>query len=150
MIKRTIKYKDFDGNDRIEDAYFNLTKSEMIEFALDLPENVSDSVSDNSKDMDVKEAASKISDMLGKKGVYNFIKDLILKSYGVRKDEGRRFAKVDDNGRPLSIEFAQTMAFESIMEEFRTNDIEAAKFIQALIPADIADKMPNVANVANS
>lgn len=150
MIKRTIKYKDFDGNDRIEDAYFNLTKSEMIEFALDLPENVSDSVSDNPKDMDVKEAASKISDMLGKKGVYNFIKDLILKSYGVRKDEGRRFAKVDDNGRPLSIEFAQTMAFESIMEEFRTNDIEAAKFIQALIPADIAEKMPNVANVANS
>lgn len=150
MIKRVIKYKDFDGNNRVEDAYFNLTKSEMIEFALDLPENVSDSVSDNPKDMDVKEAASKISGVLGKKGAYNFIKDLILKSYGVRKDDGRRFAKVDENGRPLSIEFAQTMAFESIMEEFRTNDIEAAKFIQTLIPADIAEKMPNVTNMANS
>lgn len=147
MIKRTINYKDFDGKDRVEDAYFNLTKSEMIEFALDLPENVSDTVNDNPKDIDVNVAASKISDMLGKKGVYNFIKDLILKSYGVRKDEGRRFAKVDDNGRPLSIEFSQTMAFETIMEEFRTNDIEAAKFIQALIPGDIADKMPNVTSM---
>lgn len=147
MIKRTINYKDFDGKDRVEDAYFNLTKSEMIEFALELPENVSDSVSDNPKDMDVNAAASKLSDMLGKKGVYKFIKDLILKSYGVRKDEGRRFAKVDENGRPLSVEFSQTMAFESIMEEFRTNDIEAAKFIQALIPGDIADKMPNVTSM---
>lgn len=149
MIKRTIKYKDFDGNDRVEDAYFNLTKSEMIEFALDLPDNVSNTVDNDPKDMDVKEAASKISGVLGKKGAYNFIKDLILKSYGVRKDDGRRFAKVDENGRPLSIEFAQTMAFESIMEEFRTNDIEAAKFIQALIPGDIADKMPNVASIVN-
>lgn len=150
MIKRTITYKDFDGKERVEDAYFNLTKSEMIEFALDLPERVTDTVNNNTENMDVNKAAMKISDMLGKKGAYNFIKDLILKSYGVRKDEGRRFAKVDDNGRPLSIEFSQTMAFESIMEEFRTNDIEAAKFVQALIPGDIADKMPNVSNLVNA
>lgn len=150
MLKRTIKYKDFDGKDRVEDAYFNLTKSEMIEFALDLPENVSDTVKENPENMDVDTTALKLSDMLGKKGVYNFIKDLVLKSYGVRKDEGRRFAKVDDNGRPYSIEFSQTMAYETIMEEFRTNDIEAAKFIQALIPGDISDKMPNVTNMINA
>lgn len=149
MLKRTINYKDFDGKDRVEDAYFNLTKSEMIEFALDLPENVSDTVREKPESMDVNETALKLSDMLGKKGVYNFIKDLVLKSYGIRKDEGRRFAKVDDNGKPLYIEFSQTMAYETIMEEFRTNDIEAAKFIQALIPGDIADKMPNVTNIVS-
>lgn len=151
MIKRTITYKDFDGKERIEDAYFNLTKSEMIEFALDLPERVSDTVSsETAETMDVNKAVTKITDMLGKKGVYNFIKDLVLKSYGIRKDEGRRFTKVDDNGRPLSIEFSETMAFETIMEEFRTNDIEAAKFINALIPGDIAAKMPNVTNMINA
>lgn len=150
MIKRTIKCKDFDGKDRIEDAWFHLTKSEMIEFALDLPERVSDTVSEDAKNMDINTAALKISDMLGKKGVHNFIKDLILKSYGVRKDDGRRFAKVDDNGRPLWIEFSQTMAFETLMEEFRNNDIEAAKFVQALIPGDVADKMPNVTAMANA
>ena len=149
MIKRTIKYKDFDNKDRIEDAWFHLTKTEMIDFALELPERVSDSVNDKTEEMDIDTAALKISDMLGKKGVHNFIKDLILKSYGVRKDEGRRFAKVDDNGRPLSIEFSQTMAFETLMEEFRTNDIEAAKFVQAVIPGDIADKMPNVAAITS-
>lgn len=153
MFKKTITYKDFDGKDRIEDAYFNLTKSEMIDFALELPEQVSDAArdnTDNTKDMDVNKAVSKLSYMLGTKGVHNFIKDLILKSYGVRKDEGRRFAKTDDNGVPLYIGFSQTMAFETIMEEFRSNDIEAAKFVKALIPADVADKMPNVTNIVNA
>ena len=150
MHKKTIAYKDFDGNDRVEDAYFNLTKSEMIEFALDLPDNVSDTVSEKPENMDVNQAVSKISTVLGKKGVYNFIKDLILKSYGVRKDDGRRFAKLDDDGKPLWIGFSQTMAFETIMEEFRTNDIEAAKFVQALIPGDVSSKMSNVTNMVNA
>lgn len=144
MHKKTVTYKDFDNNERTEDLYFNMTKTEMTEFALELPDGVSDTVDKDPKNMDVDKAASKIATMLGKKGVFNFIKDLVLKSYGVRKDDGRRFAKTDENGRPLSIEFAQTMAFETIMEEFRTNDIAASEFINALIPGDIADKMPVV------
>jgi len=27
MLKKTIKYTDFDGNERTEDFYFNLTKA---------------------------------------------------------------------------------------------------------------------------
>ena len=150
MVKRTIAYKDFDNKDRIEDAWFHLTKTEMIDFALGLPEGVPDTVKDDTEKIDVDTAALKLSSMLGKKGTHQFIKDLILKSYGVRKDDGRRFAKLDDNGRPLWIEFSQTMAFETLMEEFRTNDIEAAKFVQNLIPGDIADKMPNVTSMANT
>lgn len=146
MHKKTVTYKDFDNNERTEDLYFNMTKTEMTEFALDLPDGISDTVDKDPKTMDVEKAASKITSMLGKKGVFNFIKDLVLKSYGVRKDDGRRFAKTDENGRPLYIEFAQTMAFETIMEEFRTNDIAASEFINALIPGDIANKMSVVKN----
>ena len=144
MFKKTVTYTDFDGNNRIEDTYFNLTKTEMIEFALNLPDNVSETVDNNAENMDMDKATTKIASMLGTKGVFNFIKDLVLKSYGVRKDEGRRFAKVDENGRPLSIEFAQTMAFEAIMEEFRTNDVAAANFVKALIPSDAANKMSSI------
>ena len=144
MHKKTVTYKDFDNNERTEDLYFNLTKTEMTEFALELPDGVSDTVDKDPKNMDVEKAASKIATVLGKKGVFNFIKDLILKSYGVRKDDGRRFAKTDENGKPLYIEFSQTMAFETIMEEFRTDDVAAAKFINALIPGNIADKMPTI------
>ena len=117
MYKKTITYKDFDEKERIEDVYFNLTKTELIDFALELPDNVSDSMANEQEGTDV------------------------------RKDEGRRFAKVDENGKPLSIEFAETMAFEAIMDEFMSDDKAAAEFVNMVIPQSIADKMPNVQNI---
>lgn len=138
MYKKTITYNDFDGNERTEDAYFNLTKTEMIEFALELPDGVSNTV--DPAEMDTDKAASKIANMLGKKGVFNFIKDLILKSYGIRKEDGRRFEKSEQ----IRAEFAQTMAFESIMDEFMSDDIAAAKFVKAVIPDKVSDKIPDI------
>lgn len=138
MYKKTITYNDFDGNERTEDAYFNLTKTEMIEFALELPDGVSNTV--DPTEMDTDKAASKIASMLGKKGVFNFIKDLILKSYGIRKEDGRRFEKSDQ----IRAEFAQTMAFESIMDEFMSNDIAAANFVKAVIPDKVSNKIPDI------
>lgn len=144
MLKKTITYTDFEGKERIEDIYFNLTKSELIEFALNLPDNVSDSMGKDPDKMDEKTAVTKITSAFGSKGIFGFIKDLILKSYGVKKDEGRRFAKTDENGNPLWIEFSQTMAFETIMDEFMNDDLAAANFVNSVIPASVADKMPNV------
>lgn len=138
MYKKTITYNDFDGNERTEDAYFNLTKTEMIEFALELPDGVSNTV--DPTEMDTDKAASKIASMLGKKGVFNFIKDLILKSYGIRKEDGRRFEKSDQ----IRAEFAQTMAFESIMDEFMSDDIAAANFVKAVIPDKVSNKIPDI------
>lgn len=147
MYKKTITYKDFDEKERIEDVYFNLTKSELIDFALELPDNVSDSIANESEGTDESKAVTKIMSAFTSKSIFKFLKDLILKSYGVRKDEGRRFAKVDENGKPLSVEFAETMAFEAIMDEFLSDDKAAADFVNAVIPASIADKMPNVQNI---
>lgn len=144
MHKKTVTYRDFNNVERTEDLYFNLTKTEMIEFALELPDGVSDTVDKDPEKMDTEKAASKIASMLGTKGVFKFIKDLILKSYGVRKDEGRRFAKTDEDGRPLYIEFSQTMAFEAIMDEFTSNDIAAAEFVNAVIPSNAGNKTISV------
>jgi hypothetical protein len=140
MYKKTIVYKDFEGNDRVEDAYFNLTKTELIDFALDLPDNVSDSIKDKPEQMDEKQAITKIFGAFGSKGILNFIKELVLRSYGIKREEGRRFEKSEQ----IRIEFSQTMAFESIMDEFMKDDIGAAEFVNAIIPSDVADGMPNV------
>lgn len=148
MYKKTVSYEDFDGNKRIEDNYFNLTKSELIEFALDLPDNVSGSMVKDGENIDENQAMTKIMSAFNSKGIFQFIKDLILKSYGVRKDEGRRFAKKDENGIPLSIAFSETMAFETIMNEFMEDDIAAAEFVNGVIPSSLADKMPNVQKIA--
>ena len=34
MLKKTIKYTDYDGNEREEDFYFNLSKAEVTEMEL--------------------------------------------------------------------------------------------------------------------
>lgn len=147
MYKKTVTYTDFDGNERIEDLYFNLTKTELIDFALSLPDNVSNSMTENSDNMDTDKAVTKVLSAFRTKSIFKFLQDLILKSYGVRTDEGRRFAKTDSNGMPLANQFKETMAFEAIMDEFTTDDNAAAEFVNRVIPKKIADNMPSSNNI---
>lgn len=132
MLKKTITYKDYDGVERTEDHYFNLTQTELAEIALDLPDGISeiDVTESNEK------AAMKLIDKLGGKGVFKFIKDLMLKSYGIRVD-GRRFEKSEK----ISTEFSQTLAFDTMFMELVSDDVAAANFVNAVIPAEAASKL---------
>lgn len=147
MYKKTVTYTDFDGNERIEDLYFNLTKTELTDFALSLPDGVSNSIPDNTEEMDENKAVTKVMSAFTSKSIFKFIQDLVLKSYGVRMDEGRRFAKTDSNGVPLANQFKETMAFEAVMDELTVDDKAAAEFVNMIIPKNIADKMPNIKNI---
>ena len=132
MLKKTITYKDFDGNERTEEHYFNLTQTELAEIAIGLPDGISE--------IDVTEsneqAGQKLLDKLGGDGVFKFLKDLMLKSYGIRVDS-RRFEKSDQ----ISREFSQTLAFDAMFMELMTDDVAAAKFVNAVIPAEAANKL---------
>lgn len=140
MLKKTVNYEDFDGNKRTEDLYFNLTKFEATEFALDLPDDITNEVTKEGVDATNMESVSRIVQKLGGKGIIDFIRKLVLKSYGIKSEDGRRFEKSEK----ISTEFSQTMAFDNLMMELLTDDDEAAKFINGVIPADLA----NVANGA--
>lgn len=143
MLKKTVTYEDFNGVSQTEDVFFNLTKTELIEMAMDLPDGVSESVGNDPNNIDEDKAVSKLMETMGNKGILKFIKDLVLKSYGIKSEDGRRFMKVDENGKALSIEFSQTMAFEAIIDEFMSNDIAAANFVNGVIPSSLANKLPN-------
>ena len=135
MIKKTVNYEDFDGNKRTEDLYFNLTKFEATEFALDLPDDITNEVTKEGVDATNMESVSRIVQKLGGKGIIDFIRKLVLKSYGIKSEDGRRFIKSEE----ISTEFSQTMAFDNLMMELLTDDDEAAKFINGVIPADLAN-----------
>ena len=64
-------------------------------------------------------------------------KDIILKAYGEKSADGKRFIKINDAGVPLSIGFSQTEAYSQLFMELATNSEEAAKFIKGIIPGDI-------------
>ena len=137
MIKRTIEYVDFDGNKRIEDAYFNMTRTELIAFTYGLSDDMTTAVK-NYDDDGMEEAGIKLAQKIGEQGIFNFVKDLVFKSYGVKSSDGRRFIKSEE----ISTEFTQTNAYDEFIMDLFSDEHKASDFINGIIPADVADKMP--------
>lgn len=136
MIKKTVNYVDFDGNARTEVLHFNLTKTELVEIAMDLPDGLSESIGNDPNKIDEKTAISKVMESLGNKGILDFIKKLVLKSYGIKSPDGRRFEKSEE----ISREFSQTLAFDNVIMELMTGDNAAVNFMNGLIPTDVLNK----------
>lgn len=138
MLKKTITYFDFDNNERTETLYFNLSQSELIDLAMGLPEEVSSTVTGNPAEMNQEEMAIKLMQAIGGKGVIEFIKTLLLKSYGEKSEDGRRFIKSE----AITNEFEQTIAFDTIFMELMSDDNAAAEFVNGIIPQKVIDGMP--------
>jgi len=119
MLKKTITYEDYDGNKRTEDFYFNLSKAEIMEMEL--------SVSGGMTQMLNRIVAERD----GEKIIKTF-KEIILKAYGEKSPDGKRFIKSEE----LSTAFSQTEAFSQLFMELATDADAAAKFINGIIPAD--------------
>lgn len=124
MIKKTITYTDYDGNSRTEDFFFNLTKAELMEM-------------DFSASGGMEKMIKRIVDAQDTKKIIEVFKDIILRSYGEKSDDGKRFIKVR-NGERLSDEFAQTEAYSELFMELATDDKAASAFINGVIPASLA------------
>ena len=120
MIKKTIKYVDFNGIEREEDYYFNLTKAEIAEMELSVDGGLAEKVK--------KIVAAKDMPTLVK-----IFKDLVLRSYGVKRDDGRRFIKSEQ----LRDEFTQTEAYSELFMELSTNADAAVAFVNGIVPKDI-------------
>ena len=123
MIKKTITYEDYNGVERTENFYFNLNKAEVLEMEMGTEGGMAESIQ---KIVDAKDAPA----------IIRVFKDLVLKAYGVKSDDGRRFIK----SKELSDEFSQTEAYSQIFMELVTDDKAAAAFINGIVPADLAQK----------
>ena len=120
MIKKTIEYVDFNGNERKEDFYFNLTTAEATEIEMSTTGGLSEMV-------------TRIVNAGDTPAIIKVFKDLILKSYGEKSDDGKKFIKVR-NGVSLGEEFGQTEADSVLFMELATDAEKAADFFNALIP----------------
>lgn len=132
MFTKTIKYIDFDNVERTEEAYFNLTKSELMEISMKLPGNLIQDVVGEENITD-EQRARRVLASLGNQGITNFIKEIILKAYGKKSIDGRRFEKSEQ----MSTEFSQTMAFDQLYYELMVDSEKAAEFINNLIPESL-------------
>ena len=120
MLKKTIKYTDYDGNEREEDFYFNLNKAEVTEMEL-------------SKQGGLSEYIKRIVAAQDAPSLVELFKELICKSYGEKSLDAKRFVK----SKELTEEFTQTEAYAELFVELASNAEEATKFVNGIMPKNM-------------
>ena len=120
MIKKTVTYVDYNGVERTEDFYFNLSKAEVAEMELSVEGGFSKMLEEivASKD-NVK--------------IVNLFKQMVLKAYGEKSVDGRRFVKSEE----ISKAFSETEAYSEIFMELALNSDKAAAFVNGIMPANL-------------
>lgn len=122
MYKIHEKYTDYDGNERVEDFYFNLTKAEITDMELTTEGGMSAMLG---RIIAAKDTAKLIA----------VFKDLILMSYGQKSPDGRRFIKSEE----LTKEFTETPAYSQIYLRLATDDKAATTFVNNVLPKDMQE-----------
>lgn len=125
MLKKTIPYNDYNGGERTEDFYFNLSKAEIMEMEMGTTGGFVEMIN---RIVAAQDTAS----------IVKIFKEIILKAYGVKSPDGKRFIK----SKELSEEFAQTEAYSNLFMELATDADAAAAFINGIVPADAKPSIP--------
>jgi hypothetical protein len=120
MLKKAITYTDYNGVERKEDFYFNLSKAEVMEMELGTEGGLSYMIQKIVAAQDIPSIAK-------------IFKDLILKAYGEKSADGKRFIKNPE----LSEAFSQTEAYSELFMGLATNPEEAATFVNGIMPGNI-------------
>lgn len=127
MLKKTITYTDYEGEERTEDFYFNLNKAELAEMEL-------------STQSGMKRLIERLQQERDNKKIVEIFKDIILRSYGEKSLDGKRFVK----SKELSEAFAQTEAYSELFIELLDAE-KAAAFINGIMPPAPKDHLPTQA-----
>ena len=120
MLKKVIKYTDYDGNERAETFYFNLSKAELMEMEF-------------GRDGKLTQYFEKIVEAQDNVKIMAMFKEIILKAFGEKSPDGKRFIK----SKELSEAFSQTEAYTELMMEIMAGDGAATAFAVGILPAEL-------------
>jgi hypothetical protein len=123
LLKKTITYKDFNGEEVSEDFYFHLSRAELVELEMSHRGGLSVSL-------------ERIIASEDNKSIIAEFKNIILSSYGKRSDDGKRFIK----NQEVRDEFASTEAYSTLFMELVTDTNAATEFVNGIMPADLIEE----------
>ena len=126
MLKKTIKYTDYNGVERTEDFYFHFNKAELAEMEMGTAGGYAEMIK---KIIAAQDAPTLIK----------IFKEIVLKAYGVKSDDGKRFMKSPE----IAEAFSQTEAYSILFMELATDADAAAKFVNGIMPADLSAQAAN-------
>lgn len=118
MLKKTITFTDYNGVERTEDFYFNLNEAELTEMQL-------------MKEGGLREWLEKMVKSENKVEIMKMFKMIILKAYGEKSADGRRFIKSDE----ISENFTQTEAYNKLFMELVSNESTMSEFVKGIVPS---------------
>lgn len=127
MLKKTITYTDFNEEEVTEDFFFYLSKAEMIELELSHEGGLSASL-------------QRIIDAKDNRALVMEFKNIILKSYGKRSDDGKRFIK----NAELREEFESSEAYSTLFWELATDTDAAIVFVNGIIPSGMIEETAKI------
>lgn len=116
MLKKTIKFTDYNGEEKEQDFYFNLNKAELLEMEL-------------SAEGGLEATINRLMDEKNGREIVAMFKKLILQSYGEKTPDGR-FAKSEEATK----KFTETVAYSELFTELATNADAAAAFVNGIVP----------------
>lgn len=135
MLKKTITYETFDGEEKTEDFFFHLSKADLVEMEM-------------SSKGGLKAHLERIIKSQDGRAIMDEFKKLVLGSYGKKSDDGTKFTKTAE----LREEFLSSPAYDVLFMELVTDATKAAEFVNGIIPKGLAEQvaaMPQPARTLN-
>lgn len=117
MLSKQITYTDYNGVTRTETFYFNLSKAELAEMQLTHPGGY-------------VEYLERIIDSKDQAEIVKAFKVLVLNSYGVKSEDGKRFCKSEE----ISREFEESEAYSELFMELLGDTDAASNFVNGIMP----------------
>ena len=124
MLVKTIKYKDYNDNEREEDFYFNLRQDEMVKMQFGTLGGLD-------------EALKKIMKSENTPEIFNFFEKLILTAYGEKSLDGKYFNKSEE----LSKQFQCTEAYNILFMELIKDPKNIEEFLLGCFPSELSSQV---------
>lgn len=124
MLKKTIKYVDYNGTQREEDFYFHLSKAELIKMDLTTSGGMEAALHKIIAEQDLPK-------------LYTYFESIVQSSYGEKSPDGKFFDKNPENLR----RFTQSPAYDQLIMELVGDANSAAAFCNGIIPSDLAQQV---------
>ena len=118
MIKKFITYVDYNDQKVTEPFYFNMTKLELLEWDLAVDGGLEGLMKQLSETSDARKA-------------YGIFKDILLKAYGEKSEDGKQFRKSPE----IQSNLEASPALGELIIEFLENPELSAKFIEGILPS---------------
>lgn len=126
MLKRTVSYVDYNGNNQTDIVYFNMTKSEISRMQVKMDGKYIDHLQDLVEGRHVEE-------------LYDVFYNLVLDAYGEKSEDGKRFIKTP----AMRSEFEQSIAFDTILAELIGDMDKMSEFSRKILPPDMSAQLPD-------